>query len=224
MSDLLSGHRQRLRERFLANGLDGFQDYEIIELLLTLGTPRRDCKRTAKEALAAFGNLRNVLEASPKELQQVTGIGPNNIFGLKIAQAVARRYLSDRIQQREFIASSEDVKHYLVHHLRDKSREVFLMIYLNGRNQVMGQEILFEGTLTSSAVYPREVVKSVLFHDAAAVVLVHNHPSGNARPSSEDRKITSRIIEALKTIDVVVHDHLLVAGNEIVSFADLGLL
>lgn len=224
MSNISSGHRQRLRERFLSSGLEGFQDYEIVELLLTLGTPRKDCKPAAKEAIKIFGNLQNVLAASPRELQQINGIGPNNIFGLKIAQAVARRYLSDRIQNQEFITSSEDVQRYLIHHLRDKSREVFIMIYLNGRNQVLGQETLFEGTLTSSVVYPREVVKSVLFHDAAAVVLVHNHPSGNPRPSAEDRKITERIVQALKTIDVVVHDHLLVAGNSIISFADLGLL
>ncbi len=219
-----SGHRQRLRDRFLKNGLDGFHDYEIIELLLTLGTPRKDCKASAKTAIRHFGNLRNVLEASPNELQQIEGIGPNNIFGLKIAQSVARRYLADRLKKREFISSSDDVKNFLIHHLRDRSREIFMIIYLNGRNQILGQEELFEGSLSASAVYPREVVKSVLYHDAAAVVLVHNHPSGNPRSSKEDRTITEKLRVALASIDVSLHDHLIVAGETITSFADEGWL
>ena len=113
---------------------------------------------------------------------------------------------------------------YLIHHLRDRSREIFLIIYLNGRNQIIGQEELFEGSLTASAVYPREVVKSVLYHDAAAVVLVHNHPSGNPKASKEDQTITNRLKTALDAIDVSVHDHLIVAGNEIISFAEKGLI
>ena len=224
MLDLKDGHRHRLRDRFLKNGLDGFHDYEIVELLLTLGTPRKDCKSTAKAAMKKFSSLRNVLEASPKELQEIEGIGPHNIFGLKIAQSVARRYLSDRLEKREFITSAGDVQDYLIHHLRDRSREVFLAIYLNGRNQIIGQEELFEGSLTASAVYPREVVKSVLYHDAAAIVLVHNHPSGNPKPSKEDQTITRRLKTALDAIDVSVHDHIIVAGNEIISFAEKGLL
>jgi len=224
MSEEKSGHRQRLRERFLKNGLDGFHDYEIVELLLALGTPRKDCKSIAKTAMQKFGSLRNVLEASPKELQEIDGIGPNNVFGLKIAQSVARRYLSDRLEKRAFITSAQDVQDYLIHHLRDRSREIFLIIYLNGRNQIIGQEELFEGSLTASAVYPREVVKSVLYHDAAAVVLVHNHPSGNPKASKEDQTITNRLQTALDAIDVSVHDHLIVAGNEIVSFAEKGFI
>lgn len=222
--DSSAGHRQRLRDRFLQHGLDGFQDYEIIELLLSIGTPRKDCKQAAKAAIRQFGSLKNVLEAPSAELQKISGIGPNNVFGLKIPQAVARRYLEEKINQQPFIASSVDVVNYLVHHLRDRTREVFLLIYLNGRNQVITQEKLFEGSLTASAVYPREVVKAVLHHGAAAVVLVHNHPSGNPKPSRDDETITKRIQSALKAIDVTVHDHLIVAGNKITSFADEELL
>lgn len=159
------GHRQRLREKFLNSGLDGFHDYEIIELLLTLGTPRTDCKQPAKDALKKWGSLKAVLEAPPKELKKIKGIGDHNVFGLKLTQDVARRYLADRIVDMDYIQSSEDVLDYLRHNLRDKSQELFMVIYLNGRNQILKMETLFEGTLNTSAVYPREVVKKALEND-----------------------------------------------------------
>jgi len=218
------GHRQRLREKFLKNGLDGFLDYEIIELLLTLGTPRKDCKQSAKDALKKFGSLKAVLEAEPAELKEIKGIGDNNVFGLKIAQSVSRRYLADRIIDQDFIRSADEVIDYLKHNLRDKSREVFLVIYLNGRNQILKMEELFQGTFTTSAVYPREVVKRALVNDAAALVFVHNHPSGNPNPSKDDLTITKKLKEAAQAIDVSVHDHLIIAGNDVYSFADHGLI
>lgn len=219
-----SGHRQRLRERFLNAGLQGFHDYEVIELLLTLGTPRRDCKQAAKDALKKFGSLNAVLEADPKELQEINGIGPNNVFGLKLSQTVAQRYLADRIIGHDIITSSDEVLDYLKHNLRDKKQEIFSVIYLNGRNEIIGMEELFHGSLTISAVYPREVVKKVLKQNAAAIILVHNHPSGNLNPSEEDIKITKKLKDAVATIDVKVHDHLIIAGNNYYSFADNNLL
>ncbi len=218
------GHRQRLREKFLNSGLDGFHDYEIIELLLTLGTPRSDCKQPAKDALKKWGSLKAVLEAPPKELKKIKGIGDHNVFGLKLTQDVARRYLADRIVDMDYIQSSEDVLDYLRHNLRDKSQELFMVIYLNGRNQILKMETLFEGTLNTSAVYPREVVKKALENDASALVLVHNHPSGNPSPSQDDLTITKKLKEAAKTIDIYIHDHLIIAGNDVYSFADHGLI
>ena len=150
------GHRQRLRKKFLNSGLNSFHDYEIIELLLTIGTPRKDCKPNAKELITKFGSLKAVLEADPKDLKEIKGIGDNNVFGLKIAQAVARRYLADRVIGADFIRSANDAIEYLTHNLRDRAKEVFIVIYLNGRNQIIRMEELFEGTLTTSAVYPRE--------------------------------------------------------------------
>ncbi|MAD51601.1 MAG: DNA repair protein RadC [Candidatus Marinimicrobia bacterium] len=218
------GHRQRLREKFLTKGLNGFHDYEIIELLLTLGTPRSDCKQPAKDALKKFGSLKAVLEADPKELKTIKGIGNNNIFGLKLSQEVARKYLADRIIDMDYIRSSEDVLDYLRHNLRDKSQEIFMVIYLNGRNQILKMETLFEGTLNTSAVYPREVIKRALENDASALVLVHNHPSGNPNPSQDDLTITKKLQDAVKTIDIYIHDHLIIAGNDMYSFADHGLI
>ena len=218
------GHRQRLREKFLKSGLDGFHDYEIIELLLTLGTPRKDCKSTAREALKKFGSLKAVLEAEPAELKSINGIGDNNVFGLKISQAVARRYLSDKVLLKDFIRSSEEVIKYLQHNLRDRNREVFVVIYLNGRNQILKMEELFEGSLTTSAVYPREVVKSALDNDAAALVFAHNHPSGNPNPSEDDISIPKKLKAAALSVDISIHDHLIISGNEVYSFADHGLI
>jgi DNA repair protein RadC len=120
--------------------------------------------------------------------------------------------------------SSEEVMEYLKHNLRDKTREIFMVIYLNGRNQILQMEELFEGTLTTSAVYPREVVKRALDHAAAALVFVHNHPSGNLKPSQDDITITKKLKEAVEAIDVSVHDHLIIAGNKVYSFADHGLI
>ena len=157
-------------------------------------------------------------------MKEIKGIGDNNVFGLKITQAVSRRFLADRIMDQDFMRSSEEVMEYLKHNLRDKTREIFMVIYLNGRNQILQMEELFEGTLTTSAVYPREVVKRALDHAAAALVFVHNHPSGNLKPSQDDITITQKLKEAAEAIDVSVHDHLIIAGNEVYSFADNGLI
>ena len=218
------GHRQRLRDKFLKSGLDGFHDYEIIELLLTLGTPRKDCKRAAKEAMKKFGTLSGVLEADQASLKEIKGIGDNNVFGIKIAQAISVRLLKDRIQSMEFLTSSDEVLDYLKTNLRDRKREVFMVLFLNGRNQILSTEELFEGTLTTSAVYPREVVDRTLKNKPAALVFVHNHPSGNPQPSKDDMVITKKLKEAMNTIDVKVQDHIIIAGDEYYSFADHGVL
>ncbi|MFQ6615493.1 MAG: DNA repair protein RadC [Fidelibacterota bacterium] len=222
--DLARGHRQRLREKFIRAGLSGFHDYEIVELLLTLGTPRKDCKTPAKLAIEKFGSLRGVLEASPEDLGKIKGIGPNNVFGLKLVRDLSRHYLSERIEAKEFLKSSQAVVDYLKVSLRDRVREVFMVVFLNGRNQILSSEELFEGTLNTSAVYPREVVKRTLANNAAAVVFVHNHPSGNTHPSQEDLQITEKLKAAMNAVDVVVHDHIIIAGETHFSFADHGLL
>ena len=168
--------------------------------------------------------MKEVLETDPNELKSIKGIGDNNVFGLKIAQAVARRYLADRIIDKDIVRSADEVMAYLKHSLRDKNREAFLVIYLNGRNQILKMEELFKGTLTTSAVYPREVVKRALDNNAAALVFVHNHPSGNPNPSQDDLTITKKLKATAKAIDVSIHDHLIIAGNEVYSFADHGLI
>ncbi|HIB14088.1 MAG TPA: DNA repair protein RadC [Candidatus Marinimicrobia bacterium] len=218
------GHYSRLRQRFLSAGIDGFLDYEVVELLLKLADNRRDQKITAKLLLNTFKSLRGVLEASPEQLKKIKGIGDANIFGLKLVQSVARRYLKEQIIGEDYIQSSENVLDYLRHNLRDRGREVFLVVLLNGRNQILDIVELFEGTLTTSAVYPREVIKLILEKDAAAVIFVHNHPSGNPNPSKDDQNLTQKLKAACSTIDVQLHDHLIIAGNDYTSMADKGMV
>jgi DNA repair protein RadC len=204
-SDRSDGHRRRLQQRFLKGGLQGFLDHEIVELLLTLGTPRKDCKRPAKKAMQRFKMLRCVLEASENELQEIEGIGPRNIFGIKLVQEVARRFLRERMMSRPVCHSSREVFDYLYHTLRDAKKEKFKAIFLNAKNQIIEEETFFEGTVDTSAVYPREILKNALRHDASAVIFVHNHPSGDPEPSESDREITKELVFASSTMQMKVH-------------------
>ncbi len=216
------GHRGRLREKFLQTGLGGFHDYEVIELLLTLATPRRDCKQAAKSALKRFKSLPGVMEASAEELQEVDGIGPTNLVGIKLVKAVADRYLSSRLERKTTLGNSRQLFEYLYHTMRDKQREHFKAIFLDAKNRVIAAETLFKGTLTASSVYPREVVRAALKHQAAAVIFAHNHPSGDPAPSREDVAVTRRLLFACRTVGITMHEHLVVGNNRNFSFADSG--
>jgi DNA repair protein RadC len=222
--DLRVGHRMRLREKFAKGGLRGFLDYEIIELLLTLGTPRRDCKLQAKEALRRFKTLRGVLEAEQEDLVEIEGIGPHNILGLKLIQEVSRRYLKDKMLSKPACHSSKEVFDYLFHVLRDSKREVFKVIFLDAKNHIIEEKTFFEGTVDSSVVYPREIIKSALKYDASSVIFVHNHPSGDPDPSTSDREITKELVFAASFIQIKVLDHIIIGNNCYFSFADQGLI
>ena len=219
-----AGHRQRLREKFLKSGLSGFHDYEVIELLLTLATPRKDCKQTAKAALKKFKTLQDVFEASPAELLEVEGIGRANIFGIRLIKAVADRYLKKKLIQKELLNNSKELFAYLYHTLRDKSRECFKVIFLDAKNRVLAIETLFSGTLTASSVYPREVVRAALNHHAAALIFVHNHPSGEPTPSAEDITITRQLVFACMVMGITVHEHIIIGEDKYFSFADQGYI
>ena len=218
------GHRKRLREKFLKSGLAGFHDYEIVELLLTLGTPRKDCKRPAKDAIARFKTLRGVLEAPQEELEEVKGIGPNNVFGIKLVQEVARQFLKEQIIKKQWVTGSKEVHDYLSLSMRDLDKEVFKVIFLNGQNEIMAVEDLFEGTLNASAVYPRELIKAAIKHNALSLIFAHNHPSGNPQPSQMDKNITKQLVAAGKVMNIRVLDHIIIGDNCYFSFADEGLM
>jgi len=218
------GHRARLREKFLKGGLAGFLDYEIIELLLTLGTPRRDCKGTAREVLKEFKTFRGVLEASNGDLQRVRGVGPRNLFGIRLVHEVSRRFLKDRMMSRPVCHSSREVFDYLYHALRDLKREKFKVIFLDPKNQVIEEKTLFEGTVDSSAVYPRDVIRDALLCEASALIFAHNHPSGDPEPSLADKEITRDLVFAARVIQIKVLDHVIIGNNRYFSFADQGLL
>jgi len=216
------GHRERLREKFLASGLAGFHDYEVIELLLTLATPRKDCKAAAKAALSRFKSLQGVFEAPSEELCKVPGIGPKNQLGLKLIKAVADRYLEKRLIDKTAMHNSQDLFKYLAHSMRDKSQESFKAVFLDAKNRILAIETLFTGSLTSSTVYPREVILAALRHNAAAVIFAHNHPSGDPSPSRDDIAITRQLLAACNAVGITVHEHLIVGENRYYSFADQG--
>ncbi|MFH1008997.1 MAG: DNA repair protein RadC [Candidatus Latescibacterota bacterium] len=218
------GHRVRLRERFLKSGVEGFHDYEIVELLLTLGTPRRDCKQQAKDAIGRFKTLRGVFEASAEELQEIEGIGPHSAFGIRLVKEVAQKLLKERMLEQPVYTSSKEVFDYLYHTMRGLKKETFKVLFLNAKNRVIAEKNLFEGTLNVSSVYPREVVKSALEHHAASLIFVHNHPSGNPDPSPSDREITEELVFAGCIMQIKVLDHIIIGDNRYFSFADEGMI
>lgn len=220
----VAGHRDRLRKKFLRVGLEGFNDYEIVELLLTFGTPQRDTKQPAKDALKKFKTLRGVLEASSEELQTIRGIGPINAIAINMMQQIARAYLKDKITERPSVKSSQEVFDYLYHSLRDRKKELFKVLYLNSQNQILAAEDRFEGTVNSSAVSPREVIESALNHHAVSLIFVHNHPSGNPEPSQSDKDLTCDLIFAATAVNMKVLDHIIIGNDRYFSFAGAGLI
>jgi len=218
------GHRERLREKFLRSGLAGFHDYEVIELLLTLGSPRRDCKQPAKDAIARFKTLRGALSASPQELQEIKGIGPRNAFGIKLVREVAEEYLRQGIIEKPVYRTGKEIFDYLYHAMRDLKQELFKVIYLNSQNQIINVVDLFTGTVNASSVYPREIVKTALGHNAVSLICGHNHPSGDPSPGKQDKTLTRDLVFAGNIMQIKVLDHIIIGDNRFYSFAAEGLI
>jgi len=221
-ADYQKGHRKRLRERFLKAGLDGFHDYEIIEMLLTIGTPRKDVRQMAREAIDKFKTLSGVINAPVEELSEIKGIGKISIFGIKLVKAVAERYTQESLHERDLISSPETLFQYLQQSLEYRTRECFVVIMLDAKNKVITSEVIFEGSLTSTCVSVREVIVSILKYNAAAVMFAHNHPSGDPTPSQEDKKLTQTLIQSCQLMGIIVHEHIIVGDKTYYSFAEHG--
>jgi len=218
------GHRQRLRQRFLQGGLERFSDEEVVEFLLTLGTPRGDLKLPAREALKLFGSISGVLSAPMEKLTAIKGIGQKNALYLRLVHQVATRYLKDRAEGKAFFGTSRAVFDYLFHSMRDLKREVFKVLFLNRKNELIADEDVFYGSLTGSAVYTREIMTLALEKKAAGLVFVHNHPSGDPSPSREDQRLTKDLIWAARLLTIQVLDHIIIGHNTYYSFADEGIV
>jgi len=218
------GHRARLRDKFVQGGIERFSDEEVIEFLLSLGTPRKDVKLPAREALKRFESLSGVLSAPLSDLIQIRGVGERNALYLHLVHQVAARYLRDRAKNRPFFGSSRAVFDFLFHTMRDLKREVFKVLLLNRKNALISDHDLFFGSLTGSAVYPREVMTLALEHRAAGLVFVHNHPSGDPQPSPQDRRLTKELVWAAGLLSIQVLDHVVIGHNTYYSFADQGLI
>ncbi|MBW2658441.1 MAG: DNA repair protein RadC [Deltaproteobacteria bacterium] len=218
-----AGHRGRLRDRFLERGLAGFSDGEVLELLLSFGTPRSDCKDQARQLLKKFGSFAKVLEAPPVSLQEIKGVGPKNSFALHFVHAVASYYLKERLQGKRYLHSSAEVVEYLVHSMRGLKKEVFTVIYLDSSHAIIDSEVIARGTLNVNTVYPREIVARALSFHAAALVVAHNHPSGSLQPSPQDLKLTRTLWLVCSYMQLRLLDHIIV-GDGSYSFADNGLM
>lgn len=220
------GHRRRLRERFEKNGLEGFTDYEVVELLLTLAVPRSDGKQPAKELITRFGNLRGILNTPLSELRAVRGLGEVAPIALRIIRAAADLYLQQRAEQAESFSDPETLHRFWRSKIGALQHEVFQVAYLDSAYSLLrdGIETLEEGTIDRATVYPRRVMEAALRRGAAALVFAHNHPNSNVQPTEQDKVLTRALILAATTLQVKVLDHVIVSTDAVFSFRREGLL
>ncbi len=218
------GHRKRLRERFKKSGLAGFHDYEFIELLLTYAIPQKDVKPLAKELISHFGGIRGIFDASLEELTTIKGLGDRTAILFKLLKEGSSLYLKARVKGKEILSSPQHALDFCHHMLSGEKNEKFMVLYLTTKNELIDTEILEEGTINQTAVYPRKVVEGALKHNASALIFVHNHPSGDPTPSRTDKNLTEALVRAANTIDVTVHDHIIIGKNSHFSGREGGWL
>jgi DNA repair protein RadC len=218
------GHRDRLRARFSEVGGDGLPDYELLEIVLFRSIPRRDVKPIAKDLLRRFGSFAEVLAAPPALLSEVDGVGESVVTDLKIVEAAARRFTKGAVSRRPVLSSWTSVIDYCRTAMAFGDKEQFRLLFLDRRNALIADEVQQSGTIDHTPVYPREVVKRALELSASALILVHNHPSGDPTPSPADIKMTREIVEVAKPLGIVVHDHIIVGREGHASLKGLKLM
>ena len=192
-------------------------------MLLTLGTPRKDCKQPAKEAIVKFNGLPGVLDSTVEELQQINGIGPSNSFGIKLFQAVSEIYAKEKIKPKILLESPKSIFEYFKERLGREKKEHFIILYLDTKNNLIESEVSV-GTLNASLVHPREVFSKAILNSASRVIVLHNHPSGDSTPSDDDIATTRRLVEAGKILGISVADHIIIAKSNYSSLATQRLM
>ena len=217
------GHRDRLRERAGAGGLAALPDYELLELYLFRAIPRGDVKPLAKQLLARFGSLGGVLGATPEDLRTVKGVGEALALDLKLLHEASLRAAREQVSRRPVISSWSALLAYVKAALAHEAREQFRVVFLDKKNQLIADEVMNRGTVDHAPVYPREVMRRALELSASAVILVHNHPSGDPTPSAADIEMTRQVVEAGRPLRIAVHDHLIAARDGVASLKALGL-
>lgn len=215
---------ERPRERLLMQGARALSDAELLAVFLRTGSAGRSAVDVGRAALAHFGGLSALLAATPDRFAQIPGLGPAKYAQVQAVVEIARRALQEDVRREALLNAPDKVRQYLRLWIGHLQHEVFVALYLDAQNRLLTADELFRGTLTQTSVYPREVVKHALRHNAAAVIFAHNHPSGMAEPSRADELLTASLKQALALVDVRVLDHLIVAGNATVSFAERGLV
>jgi DNA repair protein RadC len=218
------GHRQRLRERFLKGGPDALPDYELLELVLFLANPRADVKPLAKALIARFGSFAETISAEPSQLAQVKGVGETAIAALKAVQAAALRLARQQVLNRPVLSSWTKVLDYCRASMAYEATERFRILFLNRKNALIADEVQQKGTVDHTPVYPREVIKRALELGATAIIMVHNHPSGDPTPSPADIAMTREVKDAGQKLGIALHDHVIIGRGGTASFKSLGLL
>ncbi len=215
---------ERPREKLLQRGADALNDAELLAIFLRTGLPGCSAVQLARDLIQRFGGLRGLLGADEATFCAAPGLGRAKYAQLQAVLEISRRHLAETLQRESAFTSPDATRNYLSSRLRDYAHEVFAVLFLDNQHRLIAFEELFRGTLDSASVYPREVVKAALSHNAAALILAHNHPSGIAEPSQADRQITERLVSALALVDIRVLDHLVVGDGQPVSFAERGWL
>jgi DNA repair protein RadC len=220
----IADHRQRLRDRFLQGGGAALPDYEMLELVLFRAIPRQDVKPLARLLLDTFGDFNRVITASPARLQMVKGTGPAVVLELKLVEAAAHRMMRARVMQKPILSSWDALLDYCHTTMAHRETEQFRALFLDRKNVLIADEEQARGTVDHVPVYPREIVKRALELNASALILVHNHPSGDPTPSDADLSMTAQVKEACQALGLVLHDHLIIGKSRELSFRSSGYL
>lgn len=220
----IADHRQRLRERFMAGGATAMPDYELLELVLFRSIPRRDVKPLARALLDQFGDFNRVITAPPERLSEINGVGPAVVTDLKILEAAAQRLARSKVMKQHVISSWDAILDYCHTTMAHRETEQFRVLYLDRKNILIADEEQARGTVDHVPVYPREVAKRALELNASALILVHNHPSGDPTPSQSDIDMTARIQDACDALGLTLHDHLIIGKSRELSFRSQGYL
>ena len=215
---------ERPREKLIEQGAEALSDAELLAIFLRVGVVGKSAVDLARDLLNTFGSLNAIFAASEQEISQIHGMGSSKYVQLQAIFEMSRRALNEQLKQQDMLNSPQQVRDYLVLKIGSQHKEVFLVLFLDTQHRLIASEEMFTGTLKETSVYPREVVKRALHFNAAAVILAHNHPTGIAQQSSADELITRELSKALALVDVKVLDHFIVAGNQVLSFSERGLL
>lgn len=218
------GHRKRVKEKFINTDPSSFSDYELIEILLFYAIPRKDVKPLAKELMNSFGSIGALLGGTMEKISDVPGTNESTSILLKMVKELINRALAERVIQKNIISSWAALLDYLRYNMADLKIEQFRVLFLNKKNVLIADEVMAMGTIDQTPVYPREIVKKSIYHEAGAIILVHNHPGGDTRPSNADIDLTTEIVKACETINVTVHDHVIVGSSGHYSFKSNMLL
>ncbi len=219
-----TGHRDRLRARFIKGGVDMLQDYELLELILFLAIPRRDMKPLAKSLIKHFGSLATVFAAPIEQLAAIKGLTETSAAAIKTVAAAATYLVRADVMNRPVLSSWQRLLDYVYAAMSHATREELRLLFLNKKNELIADEVQQTGTVDHAPAYPREIIKRALELGATAIILVHNHPSGDPRPSQDDIDLTAQVIAAAKPFDIVIHDHLIVARTAVFSLRNEGLM